>query len=102
MTLLPPIHQHPSGFHSQKGTHSIEDEIPGYRLLHSRLQTNRPKSPLSLRVTQNEPTVPVRTAKRRSRRRHALSHTYYLSRTHREGPIQCSIKSLTPKCICRK
>src|SRR6266478_8668921 len=99
MTLLPPIHRHPGGFHSQKGTHPIEDEIPGYRLLHSRLRTNRLKSPLSLRITRNESTIPVQIAKRRSRRRHALSHTYHLSRTHREGPRQCSIKSSTPKRI---
>src|SRR6266478_3212703 len=84
--LLSPIHRHSIRFHGQKGTYALKDEVPGYRLLYSQLRTNCPKSPLSPRITQNEPTVPVRAAKRCSQRHHALPHTHHLSRTYREGP----------------
>src|SRR6266403_6118807 len=101
-TLLSPVHRHSSRLYSQKVPHPTENEVPRHRFLHSRLRTNRPKSPLPFRITRNESTIPIWTAKRRGRRRDALPHTYYLPRTHREGPRQCSIKGATPKCIRRE
>src|SRR6266478_2740850 len=102
MTLLSSIHRHPSGLHGQEEPYPVENEIPRHRLLYSQLQTNRPKGPLPSGITRNEPTIPGWSTKRHSRRRNAIPHPNHLSRTHREGPRQCLIKSAAPKCIRRK
>src|SRR6266403_407750 len=85
-TLLSPIHRHSSRLHGQKIPHPTKNEVSRYRLLHSRLRTTRPKSPLPPRITRDESTVLSWTTARRSRRRHEISHTYHLPRAHREGP----------------
>src|SRR6266403_2128120 len=57
VTLLSPLHQYPGGFHGQEKPHSAKNEVPRYRLLYSRLRTNRPKSPVPLGITRNEPAI---------------------------------------------
>src|SRR6266478_5726336 len=101
-TLLPTIHRHSSRLHGQEISHSVKNEVPGYRFLHSRLQTKRSKGSLPLGVPRNESAILSRATERRRRRCHAISDTHHLPRAHREGPRKCTIKSTTPKCIRRK